>query len=478
MNLLDGIKNNNTITNTKGSEYYQTTYNDNLDVFTMLTRYSSEETIISTFEKALIEDEDLALANLLYILDIRNGKGERRIFKTIYKYLCSNYSNNALRILPFIIELGRFDYVLEGIDTKIEKETINLIKEQLKIDLNSETPSLLAKWLPSHRTHKENKFLAKKLIKLLNMTEKEYRQTLSKLRNKINIVEKNLTNKTYDNIDFSKVPTKAMLKYNKSFNKNMKEKFTLYKESLKKGDTKINTAGLFSYEIIKKILFQQANDNELIDLMWKNQKDILNGIDENILVVADTSGSMTCFNYLPITTSIGLAMYIAERNTGLFKNHFITFSEKPHLQELKGTTITEKVKNIPRINALNTDIDKVFELLLNISLENKLTNEELPTKIIIISDMEFDRGIMSQTGTNFKGWKNTFEKAGYKLPTIIFWNVAGASKGLPVTKFDNDVAMVSGFSTNILTNLLTLDKYTPTTVMLEKLTYYLNLLSN
>lgn len=478
MNLLDGMKNNNTITNTKDSEYYQTTYNDNLDVFAMLTRYSDEEKIISTYKKALIENESLALANLLYILDIRNGKGERRLFKIIYKYLCNNHPNNALRILPFIKELGRFDYILEGIDTKIEEETIKLIKEQLEEDLNSNTTSLLAKWLPSHRTHKENKILAKKLIKLLNITEKEYRKTLSELRNKINIVEKNLTNKSYNNIDFSKVPSKAMLKYNKAFNKNINEKFKLYKESLKKGETKINTTGLFSYEIIKKILFQKNDDNELIDLMWENQKDILNGIEKNILVVADTSGSMTYPNNLPITNSIGLAMYIAERNKGIFKNHFITFSEKPTLQEIKGTTITEKIKNISQINALNTDIDKVFELILNITIENKLDKDDLPSHIIIISDMEFDRGVMSKTGTNFKGWRKSFENEGYKLPKIIFWNVAGNIQGIPVTKFDNDVSLVSGFSTNILTNLLTLDKLTPISVMLETLSKYLKILEN
>ena len=383
----------------------------------------------------------------------------------------------ALRILPLIGKLGRFDYILVGINTKVEKETIELIKKQLEEDLNSDTPSLLAKWLPSHRTHGENKLLAKKLIKLLNITEKEYRKTLSMLRSKINIVEKNLTNKDYDKIDFAKVPTKAMLKYNESYNRNMKEKFESYKKLLREGKTKINTTGLFYYEIIKKILSYQPLDKEIYDLMWENQKNILDD-NNNLLVVADTSGSMTYYNDIPYCTSIGLALYIAERNKGFFKNHFITFSEKPTLQEIKGETITEKVWNMEQINAWNTDIDKVFELILKTSIKNKLTNEDLPSHIIIISDMEFDKGVMSQTGTNFEGWKSSFEKEGYKLPTIIFWNVAGDTKGIPVTKFDNDVSMISGFSPNILTNLLTLEKYTPIDVMLEKLSIYQEMLKN
>lgn len=477
MNLLDGMKKNSTITNTKGAEYYATTYNNNLDVFTMLSRYNSDEELVRLFNNALIENEEIALANLLYVLDIRRGKGERRIFKTIFKDLCINHTTSALRVLPFIGELGRYDYILVGIDTTIENEVISLIKKQLEIDMESVNPSLLAKWLPSHRTHNVNSALAKKIMKKLNMTEKEYRQTLSRLRDKLNIVEKNLTEKIYENIDFSKVPTKAMLKYTDAYMKKMPTEYSEYKDSVKKGEKKINTEGLFAYEIVKKVLWGTRNDDELYDLMWNNQKDVLKGCETNVLVMADTSGSMTCYDGIPYATSIGLALYTAERNTGIFKNHFITFSDRPYLCEIKGKTIKDKIKNIPSIVA-NTDIDKAFELILKTAKNNKLDQEELPSHLLIISDMEFDRGVYSETGTNFEGWKKAFMLEGYKLPIIIFWNVAGSAKGIPVTKFDNDVAMISGFSTNILENILTLDNYTPTNIMLEKLAIYLEMLKS
>lgn len=477
MNLLDGMKKNSTITNTKGSEYYMATYDSNLDVFTMLSRYNSAKDLIRLFNNALNENEEIALANLLYVLDIRGGKGERRIFKTIFKDLCINHTSSALRVLPFISELGRYDYILVGIDTPVEKEVISLIKKQLEIDIESVNPSLLAKWLPSHRTHNVNSLVAKKIMKSLNMTEKEYRKTLSQLRNKLNIVEKNLTEKTYENIDFSKVPTKAMLKYTNAYMKRMSNKYSKYKDSVKKGETKINTEGLFAYEIVKKILWGEKNDDELYDLMWNNQKDVLKGCETNVLVMADTSGSMTCYGGIPYATSIGLALYTAKRNTGIFKNHFITFSDKPYLCEIKGKTIKEKIANIPSIIA-NTDIDKAFELILKTAKENKLKQVELPSHLLIISDMEFDRGVYSKNGTNFAGWRQAFEESGYKLPIIIFWNVAGAIQGVPATRFDNDVAMISGFSTNILENLLTLENYTPTNIMLEKLAIYLEMLKN
>ncbi len=471
MKLLEGLKKNSTIINTKGSRYHATTYDSNLDVFTMLSRYNPEGELIRIFNNALNENEEIALANLLYLLDIRTGKGERRIFKD----LCVHHTSSALRVLPFISELGRYDYILVGMDTPIEKEVISLIKKQLEIDIKSENPSLLAKWLPTHRSHNVNNEVAKKIMKGLKMSEQEYRKTLSLLRNKLNIVEKNLTEKNYKNIDFSKVPTKAMLKYIKTYQKKMSSEYSQYINKVKNGNAKINTTGLFSYEIIRNLLFRNQIDDELYDLMWNNQKDVLKGCNTNVLVMADTSGSMTCYDGIPLATAIGLALYTAERNTGIFKNHFITFSDEPYLCKITGNTIKEKVSNIPSIVA-NTDIDKAFELLLETAKEQKVKQDELPSHLLIISDMEFDEGVYSENGTNFNGWRKAFNLEGYKLPTIIFWNVAGVTNGIPTTKFENDVAMISGFSTNILENLLSLENYTPINVMLEKLSVYLEML--
>ena len=212
--------------------------------------------------------------------------------------------------------------------------------------------------------------------------------------------------------------------------------------------------------------------------MWKNQKNIFLGNQSNLLVVSDTSGSMMSYNAISYCNSIGLAIYIAERNEGFFKNHFITFSEQPVLQKITGETLFEKVHNMESINALNTDIDKVFDLILKTSIEHQLNQSDLPSHIIVISDMEFDEGVSSKNGTNFNFWKKSFEQEGYQLPIIIFWNVAGSINGIPVTKFDQDVAMISGFSTNVLDHLLSLDKYTPLDIMKEELSVYLEMLNS
>ncbi len=475
MGFIENLEDEAIIENTKGGRYYSTSYNANLDIFSAISRFQDTDELIQKYKMALAEDEKLALANLLYLLDIRSGKGERYIFKTLYKYLCKNEKELALKILPFISILGRWDYILVGIDTNIEKEVIKIIDKTIKSDKLSDTPTLLAKWLPSHKTHNKRNEMAKKIAKKLGMTEKEYRKTLTAIRKKLNLVENSLTKKQYELIDFETVPTKAMLKYSKAFERNMSYAYREYLNRVNKGQAKINTTGLYSYEIINNILKGLPIDDKLYDAMWENQKDVLNGINENILVMADTSGSMTSYHNIPYATSVGLAIYISQRNTGYFKDHFISFSTDPAFQKVVGRNIKEKVQNMKMVNE-NTNIDKAFELLLNTAVKNNILQEELPSYIIIVSDMEFDKGVYSENGTNFNGWKTEFSKKGYTLPKIIFWNVAGDTLGVPVTKNTKDVVMVSGFSTAILDNLFTLEKFTPADSMIAKLQKYIDML--
>lgn len=474
--LLTGLQNASTITNTKGGEYYATSYNSNLDLFSGVSRYDDEATIKRKYANAYQEDNEMALANLLYLLDIRGGKGERKIFKICFDWLCNHNANDAKRIMPFIAELGRWDYLLVALNTPVECDAINMISCQLKLDLVSDYPSLLGKWMPSIRTHGKNNPQASYLARILGLSEKEYRKMLSSLRSKINIVEKNLTEKQYENIRFEQVPTKAMLKYMNTFKEKIADPYKQYLESVNNGEKKINTTGLYCYEIIRKISNARGfwnetineEDTKLFDLMWKNQKNFLKGNDTNVLVMADTSGSMYG---MPLDNAIGLALYIAERNHGYFHDCFMTFSERPQFQKVSGKTIVDKVLNVESIIA-NTDIDKAFEMLLNTCVENNIPQEEVPTHIIIISDMEFDRGVYSENGTNFNGWRKAFQEKGYKLPNILFWNVGYDTEGLPVTKNDNDVCMISGFSTTILQSILNIENYDPVDVMKEILKPY------
>ena len=152
MNLLEGMLQKSTITNTKGGEYYASTYDANLDLFSGINRYTDTEKAVLQFRLAFSEDKILATANLLYFLDIRKGKGERKIFKTLFSELCNIDTQMATIVLYQIGNLGRWDYVLEALESPIQENALTLIKSQLAQDENTEHPSLLAKWLPSLRS--------------------------------------------------------------------------------------------------------------------------------------------------------------------------------------------------------------------------------------------------------------------------------------------------------------------------------------
>ena len=482
-NLINAMQNNSTILNTKGGQYYATSYDSNLDFFSGVSRNNNENDIKRKFANAYSEDSELALANLLNTLDIRNGKGERRIFKICYEWLCNHNADDAIRVMPFIAELGRWDYLLVALDTQVGYQAINTISKQLKIDLESENPSLLAKWMPSVRTHGKNNPQAHYIATMLGLSDKDYRKMLSALRSKINIVEKNLTEGNYEGIDFEQVPTKAMLKYRNTFETKMPRSYKNFLDGLATGKKKVNTTGLFCYEIIRKLRHSYTSefDEQLFDAMWNNQKDFLEGNNANVLVMADTSGSMTNTgpnwnDDTPFCASVGLALYIAERNHGFFHDYYMTFSNRPLLQKVTGATITDKYANVKKI-IQDTNIDFAFEMLLDAAVENNIPQEEMPSHIIICSDMEFDEGVYSENGTNFQGWKKAFEKQGYKLPTIIFWNVANETDGLPVTKNDQDVCMISGFSTAVLQSILDIENYSPVNAMLEVLKPYIKMLA-
>ena len=494
---------NNAVTN-------ESTLNFNLDMFAYSSRDPKQdyEKNKNRFKNALIENDKIALANLLYTLDIRNGKGERALFKSYFSALIEMNKDCAIQILPYISELGRWDYLFEGIGTEIEENIYEFIRAYLMIDIknyNDNKPvSLLAKWLPSIKTHNKKNYFAIKLAKKLNLTEKEYRKILSKLRDRLNIVEKHITNKEYEKIDYISVPSKAMVKYRSLFFTKDEIRFKEFIEELKTSK-KTKYDNLFMNDFVKmyldnlkkigvnyfygktikeayknsisdlikdlslkeledrQILLQRLKDEKnLINTMWKKQTKI--GFDKNVLVVADTSASM---RGTPFETAISLAIYISQNNKSQqWRNRFMIFSSDCVVYSYdKDSEFTDIIDGIPIIMT-NTDIDKVFKKILNDSVEKKLPQLD---EVIIISDMEFDMVQNRKNMSNFKHWKSEFAKYNYELPKIIFWNVARNVESFPVTKLDYGTCLVSGYSKNILKSIIDIDEFNPIDVMLKTL---------
>lgn len=428
-----------------------------LDLFASIgaSRNLDEKEIVKRFHRAFCEDKNLAMKILFYARDIRGGLGERKVFRTIIRNLPRTSRSALVKNIQYIPEYGRYDDLLEIMDTSCKKEVVTFIKEQLQKDIaNIETDevSLLAKWLPSiNATNIQTVKLGKRLAQCLNMSEKEYRQTLSKLRAKIKIIENNLREKDYS-FDYSKQPSKAMFKYKKAFIRNDKERYEEFLNKVQSGAVKINTGTLYPYDIVRSIIHGgELSDEEKksLDVTWNALPNYTK--DENALVVVDGSGSMYWGgNPQPAEVAQSLAVYFAERHTGLFKNHFITFSENPRLVEIKGDDIYNKIRFCIGFNeCANTNIQKVFELILKTATKNKLSQKDMPETIYIISDMEFDSCTVDADLTNFEYIKKKFNEKGYKLPRLVFWNVNSWQQQVPVKENEQGVVLVSGCTPKI-----------------------------
>lgn len=434
-----------------------TTGSDCLDLFSTIgaLRSAADAEIISRFDRAWAENSDLAIKTLFFARDIRGGLGERTVFRTLLRHMATIAPGSMKQNLWAVPEFGRYDDLLVLLDSPLRSEVMANIKIQLDADLKAAESdgnvSLLGKWLPSVNAHNANTVRYGKLIaKALGMSEAQYRRTLTQLRARITIIENNLREKDYS-FNYEKQPSKAMLKYRKAFLRNDGKRYKDFLSRVATGDAALHTGTLLPYEIIRPILAETTSkfERQSMDVTWNAQQDFTNG--ENALVVMDGSGSMYGWgNPCPAAVALSLGIYFAERSTGGFANHFITFSHKPQLVKIKGKDILEKVQYCQTFNEVaNTNIKKVFDLILRTAVRHRLPQSELPATLYIISDMEFDQCAESADITNFEYAKKAFASHGYKLPTVVFWNVQSRNQQQPVKMNEQGVVLVSGTSPRV-----------------------------
>lgn len=501
MNFMENMKEvlneefNESVTE-NGAVGYRTTGKAMLDFNYKVSSYrsKSEEEIIRDFEKVWLDNKVLAMQFLFFIRDREEGLGERRLFKVIIKNLANTEPEMVKKVIPVIAEYGRFDDLLELFDTPLEKVTLSLIKGQWKEDIYlmgiGENISLLAKWLPSiNASSKVQKERAKKIIKFFGIKEKDYRKCLSMLREYIDVTERKMCANEWDKIKYENVPSRANLNYNNAFLRHDEERRREFLNKVEKGEKKIHAGKLYPHDIVHKYMtgswsMEVKSKDSTLEELWKAlpQKEIA-----NTLVVADGSGSMTSTigntNITALNVANALAIYFAEHNKGQFKDKYITFSQNPQYVDFKGCiSLHDKIKKALAYDEVaNTNIEKVFDLILGTAKKYNLSQEEMPANILIISDMEFDscatcgNGYVDyyrRTGRPdqklFKEISERYEAAGYKLPRLVFWNVNSRTSTIPLKENDLGVALVSGFSTTIAEMVMS-SKLDPFEVLLEKL---------
>lgn len=437
-----------------GGKTYDSSTNPNLDLFFLIGSARNAD-VIPVFEAAYGNDPEKALRTVLWARDIRGGAGERETVRKVLKHMEVYHLEDLLVILPSIPEYGRWDDLLIFESEVVKTAVAGMVKKALESG-----NSLCAKWMP-----RKGK-VAYDLRGRLSMTPKQYRKTLVGLTK---VVETQMCDKDWENINFAHVPSVAASRYRKAFYRNAESAYSAYVDGLKKGTEKINASAIFPHDVIKDMIgrWSSISDSVDIDVVTAQWNALPNYVgDANIIPMVDTSGSM----YSPIggnTTamhvSLSLGMYVSEKNTGPFNGAYLTFSESPKLCVLKGNLVT-RLKSLERSDwGMNTNIEAAFDKVLSMALKNKVSQDDMPDYLMVFSDMEFDRCVSGKR--TFKDAKKKFKKAGYKLPVVVFWNLNGRPGNVPVKARDEDTVLVSGFSPAILKTVLSAEEITPESIM-------------
>ena len=452
-----------------GADARNTTDSALLDMFSTIgsMRARSEDEIIKKFELAFREDPLSAMRCLFWLRDVRGGAGERRVFRVLLPYIAEKHSGVMLENMKHIPEYGRWDDYYLFIGTALEEEMWTTIKAVLYADkffMEHDKPcTLLAKWLKkadasSPNTRKLGIYTAKKL----GMSVYDYKRLCVKLRRYIDVVEQRMSANEWDTINYPAVPSRAMMNYRKAFARHDQERFDEYLNKVQSGEQKINSATLYPYDIVEKILYGHE-DSKVLEAQWNNLPNYVDD-DVNAVVMADVSSSMYG---RPMATSIGLAMYFAERNKGAYHNLFMTFSRNPQFVTVKGDTITQKINFISKAEwGMNTDLEKALLKILDVAIENHCSQEEMPKSLIIISDMEIDCCTRQNHRENFYDYVyRVYEEHGYKIPNVVFWNVESRHDVFLADKRRKGVQLVSGQSASMFKNLIGCVDKTPVEMM-------------
>ena len=475
--LLNALQRMANVTQTEnGAVTPLTTNSDVLDLFSTIgaLRSADKEEIVRRFQRAWAEDRDLAIRTLFYARDIRGGLGERRVFRVLLRYLAQMEPETVRRNLRAVAEYGRYDDLLELMDTPCERDLIALIAEQLREDLRrdeqDEPVSLLAKWLPSvNASNQRTVGVAKRIARALDMTDATYRKTLTRLRGRIRILENNLRERDYT-FDYQAQPSRAMFVYRRAFLRNDEERYRSFMERVASGEATLKTASVNPCDLVQQAINFNGTPAErmVLDTTWNALENFTD--DRNALCVVDTSGSMFCMgNPVPFAVAMSLGLYFAERNKGAFRNHFISFSERPRLIEIKGRDLVERVQYCRSFfEVANTNIQAVYQLVLDAALAERVPQKEMPQTLYIISDMEFDVCSRDANLSNFEYARRLYARNGYKLPNLVFWNVESRNVQQPVTKDERGVALVSGYTPRLFEQVVEANK-TPHQLMLEVL---------
>lgn len=468
MDFANAMKEEGKFTRTEnGAVALSTTSDARLDLFGTIgaLRDADENRITTLFSEAYAQDKLFATKIIFYARDIRCGLGERKTFRTIIRYMAEHHPESLRPNLDLIGVFGRYDDLYELIGTPLEDDMWKTMKNQFEEDLKNlnegKAISLLAKWIKtadasSTKTRKLGILTAQKL----GYPVYNFKRIVRSMRKQIGVVESLMSAGKWNEIKYPEVPSRAMMIYRRAFAKHDPDGFSEFINKADKGEVKINASTLYPYDIVEKILYGREN-NKVLEAQWKALPDYVEH-GTNALIMADVSGSMYG---RPMATSIGLAIYFAERNTGTYHNLFMTFSGDPETVILKGKTLEQKIRNVDKASwGMSTDLKAAFEKVLDIAEKNNVSQEEMPKAIVVISDMEIDYS-GNKDWSFYDKMASKFQKAGYIIPNVIFWNVNSRHDVFHADGTKKGVQLASGQSVTVFKQVLQNLGYNPIETM-------------
>lgn len=438
-----------------GMKTWDSSLQANVDLF-FLIGSSRGKDITAQFERAYQEDRQKALRILFWARDIRGGAGERGTFRNLVKYIEANHSNELSQIVELTAEYGRWDDLLEFTSPEAKSQAFSRIKKALLVEKNG----LCAKWMPRKGAQ------AAELRSFLGLTPKGYRKTLVSLTK---VVETQMCARQWTEINYEHVPSVASARYQKAFSRHDPAGYTVFKTKLVTGEAKINSSTLYPYDVLRSV---RSGDKKVALAQWEALPNYIG--EELVLPMVDVSGSMTCpvggygsgssISCMDVALSLGL--YLADKNSGPFKDMFLTFSEKPKIEILKGNLL-EKLNQMERSTwGMNTNLHKAFEEILRVATSNKVKAEDMPRYVLILSDMQFDACTIHDDSA-MEMIRRKYEATGYKAPNVIFWNLNARAGNVPVSYNESGTALISGFNPSIVTSVLKAENVTPENIMLQ-----------
>lgn len=470
MTYLDDLKTEANYTRTlNGAKTHGSTGDACLDFFAVAggMRYRSPGAQVNLFDRAYIETPDLAMKLLFHLRDIRGGMGERKLFRTLLRHVAFTWPESAKKNTAYVAQFGRWDDLLCLLGTPAETEAVKVIREQLDKDLEALKRreageedahiSLLAKWLPSDNTSSpRTRKTAEKLIRALKLERKEYRRQVTALRARIGLAECQLTGKHPEKINYEALPAQAMLKYRGAFIRSDKVRYGRFLKDVQKGKKQLHAETLFPYEVLRPFFQSDWYGSETagmktLEQLWKHLPGTV--ADVNAISVVDTSGSMYCSSgpLVPALISQAMGLYCAERCQGVFHNHLITFESRPHLVQVRGKNLRDKLKYLRTLRwGFTTNLEAVFDLILDTAVSHHARQEEMPRVLYIFSDMEFNACMKNADMTVYENARRRFEEHFYQMPAVVFHNVNSWQMQTPVTAHTRGTALTSGASTHTM----------------------------